>query len=73
VDKQTVKIQKRLAQNVIRLRGLAGWSQEECADHFELATAYLSRIERSMVNVTLRNLVKIAAGFGVDISELLAP
>lgn len=38
-----------------------------------VATAYLSRVERAMVIVTLRNLVKIASGFGIDVSELLAP
>ena len=73
VDKATVKIQKRLARNVVSLRGDRGWSQEECAATLDIATAYLSRVERAVVNVTLRNLVKIAVGFGVDVSELLKP
>ncbi len=71
VDKNTVKIQKRLAKNVISLRNRLGWTQEECADNLGVATAYLSRIERAIVNVTLKNLVKMASGFKVDISELL--
>lgn len=73
VKKMTVKIQKRLARNVVALRRHLGWSQEECADNLQIATAYLSRVERAIVNVTLKNLVKIATGLGVDISELLKP
>jgi transcriptional regulator with XRE-family HTH domain len=73
VDKATAKIQKRLARNVISLRKRAGWSQEECAENLGIATAYLSRIERAIVNVTLRNLAKIAEGFRVDVSDLLRP
>ena len=71
VDKNTVKIQKRLAKNVILLRNRLGWSQEECAANLDIATAYLSRVERAIVNVTLRNLVKMANGFKIDVSELL--
>lgn len=73
MDKATAKIQKRLARNVFALRKRKGWSQEECAGNLDVATAYLSRIERGLVNVTLKNLVKIALGFGTDVSELLAP
>ncbi len=73
MDKATAKIQKRLARNVSELRRHKGWSQEECAGNLDVATAYLSRIERGLVNVTLKNLVKIALGFGIDVSELLAP
>jgi len=73
VDKSTAKILKRLARNVVKLRENEGWSQEECAYQLGIATAYLSRIERSIVNVTLKNLVKIADGFEMDVSELLAP
>ena len=73
VDKNTVKIQKRLAKNVISLRNRLGWTQEECADKLEIATAYLSRIERAIINVTLKNLVKLADGFDIDVSELLKP
>jgi transcriptional regulator with XRE-family HTH domain len=73
VDKSTTKIAKRLARNVIALRTDNGWSQEECASNLDVATAYLSRLERAVVNVTLKNLVKVAAGFEVDVSELLKP
>jgi transcriptional regulator with XRE-family HTH domain len=73
VDKLTAKLAKRLARNVVALRAANGWSQEVCADNLEVATAYLSRIERGVVNVTIRNLAKIAAGFRVDVTELLKP
>lgn len=68
-----LKIQKRLAKNVISLRSRLGWTQEECAANLDMATAYLSRIERAIVNVTLRNMVKMAKGFEIDVSELLKP
>jgi transcriptional regulator with XRE-family HTH domain len=71
VDKKTAKIQRRLAKNVIALRHRYGWTQEEGAANLQIATAYLSRIERAAVNVTLKNLVKIANGFKIDISDLL--
>ncbi len=73
MDKATVKIQKRLAKAVTTLRTQNNWSQEECAENLGIATAYLSRIERAQVNVTLRNLVRISTGFDVDISDLLKP
>ena len=73
MDKQTAKIQKRLSRNIKRLREQNRWSQEECAASLGIATAYLSRIERGLVNVTLKNLVKLANGFSVDVSVLLAP
>ena len=69
MDKNAVKIQKRLAKNVISLRNRLNWTQEECAANLEIATAYLSRIERAIVNVTLKNMVKMADGFKVDVSE----
>lgn len=71
MDRQTVKIQKKLARRVKALRELRGWTQEECAASMDLATAYLSRIERAQVNVTLRNLVRLAGGFNLDVCELL--
>lgn len=73
VDRATAKIRKRLSRNVRHLREQMNWSQEECADCIGVATAYLSRIERGLVNVTLKNLVKLANGFKIDVSELLAP
>ena len=69
----TPKIQKRLAKNIIALRRHRGWSQEECAHRIDIAPAYLSRIERGIVNVTLKNLVKLANGFKIDISQLVKP
>ena len=73
VDKLTAKVQKRLAKKIVALRAERGWSQEECADSLEIATAYLSRLERGVVNPTLRNLIKVASGFGLDVAELLQP
>lgn len=73
MDKATAKIAKRLGKTINALRLHRNWTQEECAANLGIATAYLSRVERGVVNVTLRNLVRMAQGFNVDVSELLAP
>lgn len=73
MNDNTAKIQHRLSKNILRLREQRNWSQEEFADQADVAVAYLSRVERKLVNITLRNLVKLADGLGVDVVELLKP
>ena len=64
----------RIAANVRRLRADRGWTQADaarrCAD---MATPYLQLIERGGVNLTAGTLARLARGFGVDASELVAP
>ncbi len=54
------------------LRFKRGWSQETLADLAGLHRTYISGIERAERNVGLDNVEKIAAAFGLPISELLA-
>ena len=56
-----------------RLRGLRiqrGISQEQFAKLIEMDRSYYASIEEGRRNVTLRNLAKIAGGFGITLSEL---
>jgi transcriptional regulator with XRE-family HTH domain len=63
---------QRLAYQMRMLRLKRGWSQETLAEVAGLHRTYISGIERAERNVGLDNVEKIAAAFGLPISELLA-
>ncbi|MBI1292374.1 helix-turn-helix domain-containing protein [bacterium] len=65
-------IRRRLAKNLIRLRGERGWSQEDLADAAELHRTYVSGIERSVRNPTIVIIERLAKALRVSASELLA-
>ena len=46
-------------------------SQERLADHAGLHRTYVGHVERGEVNVTVWNLLRIAAALGVDPAELV--
>ncbi|ETZ70819.1 C.AhdI [Mycobacteroides abscessus MAB_110811_1470] len=48
-----------------------GLSQEKAAEVIGLHWTYLGQVERGRRNITLNNIVKIAAGLGVDPGELV--
>lgn len=56
---------------VRRLRSDAGFAQEGFADHAGLHRTGQSALERGLVDPRLSTLVKIAAGLGLAVSELL--
>jgi transcriptional regulator with XRE-family HTH domain len=55
------------------LRQAHGFSQEEFAAVAGLDRAYYGSIERGERNVSVRNLVRIAATLGVEVGELFPP
>jgi len=56
----------------LRERRLAlGWSQEKLAEEADLHWTYIGGIERGERNLSLQNIVKIAAALGVSASTLL--
>ena len=61
---------KKLAKRIRELRQAKRWTQEECADQAEMATAYLSGLERGVRNPTVKVLARLAHAFHVPISTL---
>lgn len=53
-------------------RKTAGISQEELAHRADLDRTYVSGLERGVRNPSLTAVVKVAKGFGITTSELLA-
>lgn len=60
-----------LANNVRRLRKLAGLSQEELAFQCEIDRTYISKVERGVANPSLLILARIADILKVSIEELV--
>jgi transcriptional regulator with XRE-family HTH domain len=60
-----------LARNIRAARDAADLTQDEAADGADMQTAVYSRIERGEVDPRLSSLLKIAAGLGVPVSDLL--
>jgi transcriptional regulator with XRE-family HTH domain len=60
-----------LARNLRRLRAERGISQEALAELAGLHRTYIGSIERSERNVSIDNIAKLAAVFGVSPSKLL--
>lgn len=60
-----------LARNLRRLRAQHGISQEALADLAGLHRTYIGSIERSERNISIDNIAKLAAAFGVAPSKLL--
>jgi transcriptional regulator with XRE-family HTH domain len=60
-----------LARNIKAARDAADLTQDEVADAADMQTAVYSRIERGEVDPRLSSLLKIGAGLGVPVSDLL--
>lgn len=67
------EVQARLAVRVRRLRRALGLSQTEAAKRCGLTKQQIQRVEAAGANVTFVTLARLAAGFDVDPSRLIAP
>lgn len=64
---------ERAAINIRRLRKDQGLSQEELAEVAEFHRTYVSQLERSVTNISIDGLERLAHALGVDIIDLLRP
>ena len=61
-----------LGARVRARRQALGLSQEALAREIDIHWTFLGQVERGQRNLSLHNLLKIAAGLGVDPAELIA-
>lgn len=62
-----------LAGNLRRLRKAKGFSQDALAFEAGINRTYIGAVERGERNVSLDNIVRLAAALGVSPAELLVP
>lgn len=62
----------RFPHVVRQLREAEGWSQEELAERADLNRSYVGEIERGVAMPSLVTVGKLASGFGLSPSSLLA-
>jgi transcriptional regulator with XRE-family HTH domain len=68
---QTGEARRRIATNVRRLRMERGLSQEGMAELADFHRTYVSQLERSVTNISIDGLERLAMALGVDVTELL--
>ena len=64
---------RRLAANLVRLRGAQRWSQHEAAEAAGIDLKHLQKLEYAALNPSLRTLVSVASAFRVSVGRLLRP
>lgn len=69
---EQVSVRVALAKNMVKLRALHGWSQEDLAYEAQVHRTFVTQVERQQRNITLDNLEKLAKALGVTPSALLA-
>ncbi len=64
-------VQLRLGKAIRRLRSEAGYSQESFALRTKIDRAYMGRIERGLVNLSLQHIDRVAKALGLTPGQLL--
>lgn len=65
-------IQKKLGDNVRKLRGSKGFTQDGFAEFAGIGRAHMGEIERGECNVTIRTLKIIADALEVTVSDIVS-
>lgn len=60
-----------LGERVKHRRNRLGISQEALADRSDLHWTFVGQVERGQRNISLHNLLKLAAGLGTDPGKLI--
>lgn len=64
-------LRRRFAENVRQMRTAKKWSQERLSEICGFHRTYISQVERSVTNISLDNLQRIAEALETDPSTLL--
>jgi transcriptional regulator with XRE-family HTH domain len=67
-----LEIERRIAQQLARLRGERGWSLDTLAEKTGISRATLSRLERAELSPTAAMLGKLCSVYGRTLSRLMA-
>ena len=62
---------RELGERIRSRRKALGLSQEQLGEVCGVHRTYVGQVERGDVNVTLKNLLALAEGLGVDVGELV--
>ncbi len=68
-----MKEQKIMGKNIVRLKKLKKWTQEDLCGHCkDMDRSFLSELDNGKMNVTINKLSVIAEALGVDLVELVS-
>jgi transcriptional regulator with XRE-family HTH domain len=62
---------KALCQHLDKLRTEKGWSMREMADYCDINKSQVNNLTKTGVDFRYSTLVKIAKGFGIEMTKLL--
>lgn len=62
---------KIIGERIREARRRRGWSQERLSEEIDVATAYISRIERGSSQVNLKRLAQISKALGTSLEYLI--
>lgn len=62
---------KLIGQRIKRARVKKRWTQEKLAETIDVATAFLSKVERGGTSINLKRLAQISIALDVPIEELI--
>lgn len=65
------QINKKIGQNIKRIREEKGMSQGDIYRKLDMDRAYISRVESGFTNPTIETLAKIAGALGVGVDDLI--
>lgn len=64
-------IQRRLGARIAALRKERGWTQDNLGEYSHISREHISHLENGLREASLGTLIKLAAAFGMKISQLI--
>lgn len=71
--KRARSARENLAVNLLVMRRVRGWSQEDLALEAGLHRTFVAHVERGVRNISLDNIEKLAVAFDIEAYRLLVP